>query len=282
MLLKEIPKPFDDKDFIYEIKFDGIRATIHVEPKKIKIFSRRGNDLTEIFPELKAICKLVKKKTIFDGEIVAFKDGLPSFSALQKRNLLKNKNHIQKMVDEIPVVFVTFDCLFEGSDLTNKPLLERKAILDKFEENDFFVKSTYISKNGKAFFQKAKARRLEGIVAKRKDSTYQPYTRSSDWLKIKNFQIETFYIGGYTDNKSKSSLLLGEYRNKEFCYVGKVALERRNELYDTIHKEKRCNSSPFIDFKEENCYYIRPKWTCQISYIERTESNHLRQPVLKK
>ncbi len=282
MLLKEIPKPFDDEDFIYEIKFDGIRATVHVEPKKIRVYSRRGTDLTETFPELKNICKLVKRKTVFDGEIVAFKDGNPDFSTLQKRNLLKNKNRIKKLRDDIPIVFVAFDLLYEGADLTTKPLLERKSLLEQFDDTDFFVKTKFIRKNGKSFFEKAKLKQLEGIVAKRKDSLYYPNTRSDEWIKIKNFKVETFYIGGFTDNTAKSSLFLGEFRDKKFYYVGKVAVERRNSLYEKVRNEKKLTETVFIDFKDEACTYIRPKLTCKISYIERTENGHLRQPVLKK
>ncbi len=282
MLLKETDNPFDDREFIYEIKFDGIRATLHVDPKDIKVFSRNGTNLTDTFPELKSICKLVKRKTILDGEIVAFKDGLPDFSTLQRRNLLKNKIHITRLTEEIPILFVAFDCLYDGRDLTKMPLFKRKEILDSIEENASLAKVSYIFTNGKKLFEKAKKKNLEGIVAKRRDSLYYPNTRSSDWIKIKNFTVENFIIGGYIDNKAKSSLILGEYRMDKLYFVGKVSIERRSELYQKIKREKKKKTSPFADRDDKNDVYIKPKIKCPISYIERTESNHLRQPVLKE
>ena len=96
MLLKEIDKPFKDDNYIFELKYDGIRALMYVSYKSFKLITRNGNDVASNFPEFKSIQKIVgKKKVIFDGEIVAFKNGKPSFSELQHRNHLKNINKIK-------------------------------------------------------------------------------------------------------------------------------------------------------------------------------------------
>ena len=120
MLLKEIDKPFDSKDYLFEIKFDGIRAIIFASPHNLIIKTRNNVDVTDIYPELQSIKNLVKHPTIFDGEIVAFKEGLPSFSKLQERSHLKNKNKIKKLSLEEPICYVCFDILYDNKDLIKK------------------------------------------------------------------------------------------------------------------------------------------------------------------
>ena len=282
MLLKQVEKPFDSKDHIFELKFDGIRAVIFASPKKVIVQSRNKVDISSLFPELQSIKKLVKNDTIFDGEIVAFKDGLPSFSKLQERNHLKNSYKITKESEENPIVFVCFDILYDKKDITNLTLLERKDILKKFKENEYFLKNKFIDTYGKDFFKEIKKKHLEGIIAKRKDSTYKINTRSDVWLKIKNLNIDNFFIGGYIKSNKTNiiSLLLGEIRNDSLYYVGKVSLHENNKLYPKILKQKEINNNPFINYKGKGIF-IKPNITCNILYLERTKNKHLRQPIYK-
>ena len=233
MLLKEIDKPFNSKDYLYEIKYDGIRVLIYVSPKTFKIISRNLNDITYLFPELNILKDIVTKKVIFDGEIISTIDGLPSFSKLQERLHLKSIFKINKLSIEDPVTFIAFDCLYENKALINKPLIERKKYLDKYEDSDLFVKSFYIENDGIKLFNKIKKMKLEGIVAKKKQSKYYINTRSDEWIKIKNFKTEEFYIGGYEIKKSNYviSILLGEYKDNKFYYVGNISLSKNNKLY---------------------------------------------------
>ena len=226
MLLKEIEKPFDSKDYIFELKFDGIRAVLFVSPNKVIVQTRNKQDISNLFPELQNIKELVKENTIFDGEIVAFQNGLPSFSKLQERSHLKNISKIKNQSIESPIVFVCFDILYKGSkDLTNLSLLERKDILDSYSENDYFIKTKWLNEQGTSYFKEIQKLNLEGIVAKKKDSPYIINTRSNNWLKIKNFKQETFFIGGYTDTNKNASLTLylGEKRRNKLYFVGKVS-----------------------------------------------------------
>ncbi|MDE5888963.1 MAG: DNA ligase, partial [Bacilli bacterium] len=229
MLLTEVDKPFDDEEYLYELKFDGIRATIHVSPSTFIIYNRNGYDITYLYPELKNIKKLVKDKCIFDGEIVAFDNTSPSFSKLQQRSHIKDKTKIASYSENEPVCFVVFDCIYKNQDITKKPLIERKKVLEKFKDNDYFIKTQYTLKEGTKLFKKVKKASLEGIVAKKINSEYELNTRTRNWLKIKNFKDEEFYIGGYIDTKAKTSLLLGEYRKNKFCYVGKVSITRTRD-----------------------------------------------------
>lgn len=283
MLLSEIEKPFDSKEYLFELKFDGIRATIHVGKDTFIIYSRNGKDITNLYPELKAIQKQVKEDMIFDGEIVIFDNKKSDFSKLQERNNLRNTLKIKRLSKEMPVCFIAFDCLYKNIDLTNKPLLERKKILNKIDDSDYFVKTKSVFNDGKLLFKKIKQLGLEGIVAKKIDSKYQINTRTKDWIKIKNYKIENFYIGGYYDNPKHSmiTLYLGEYRDNKFYYVGKVMMGKKRVLYKKIINENTEENTVFNDYKDSKVKYIKPKITCKIAYLEKTKNNHLRHPVFK-
>ncbi len=189
MLLGEENKPFDDDEYIYEIKYDGVRSLVFVNNGQVVVRNRYGVDITEMFPEIKLLNKYFKEDVIFDGEIIMFENGNVSFSKLQKRIHLKNKKTIDYLSKTNPVVFVCFDILYNGIDLINLGLDKRKEILVKYEDNDIFIKSKYVKKDGKKLFNIVKKMNMEGIVAKRKiNSKYQINTRSEDWLKIKNYQ----------------------------------------------------------------------------------------------
>lgn len=282
MLLGKAPKPFDSEEYIFEMKFDGIRAILFVDKNEVKIKSRNNRDLTSLFPELQSISKIVTQKVIFDGEIVAMQENKPSFNKLQNRLHLKSQEKIEHLSKIDPVVFVGFDILYESKDLINLTLLERKKLLNKYPDTKNFIKSMVIDKKGKELFRSIKRFDLEGIVAKKKDSKYEVSKRSDAWLKIKNFKKGKFYIGGYTLQKGKEgiSLLLGEYKNKLLYYVGKVSVSSKRSIFNEVMKEEKIKISPFNDFKEKGVIYIKPKLNVVVNYIEKTGSNHLREPFL--
>jgi len=214
MLLKEIAKPFDSSDYIFELKFDGFRAVVFATNKEIYVQSRNKQDLTNLFPELQNIKKLVPKgkRVIFDGEIASFVDGKPSIADLQTRIRIKDKNRILRESLENPVVFVCFDVLYENKDLTDLPLLERKKILEKYDDSGEFVKTQMVFHKGIKLFDTVCKMDLEGIVAKLKDGKYYINKRTDDFIKIKNIQRDEFLIGGYEKKKNGIlSLALGEY-----------------------------------------------------------------------
>jgi len=280
MLLKEVDKPFNSKDYIYEIKYDGIRALIYASDKEFKIITRNGNNVANIYPELKDIQKLVgKHKVIFDGEIVAFKNGKPSFSELQHRNNLKNKSKINSLLSEIPICFIAFDIIYLDKALTDLVLLERKNILNNFLDTDIFIK-TKMYDDGLKLFSHIKKIGLEGIVAKQKSSVYIPNKRVDTWLKIKNFKKEFFYVYGYEKLKDKYALYLGEFKNKKLHPVGKVSVMPDNSVLKLVKKQKKISSN-FINF-DEDIIYVEPVNKILVHYMERTENNTLRQPFIKR
>lgn len=284
MLLKEIEKPFNNKNYIYEIKFDGIRSLIYVSKKRFLIKSRNQKDITFLFPELKKIQTFIEKPTIFDGEIVSFYKKVPSFSKLQERLHLKEKNKIQLKSIQEPVVFIAFDILYNGKDLTNMPLLKRKEKLNEFLDTEEFVKSIYIEEKGMELFEKIKKMNLEGIVAKEKKSIYEKNTRTENWVKIKNIKSEDFYIGGYEEKKSEFVFvaLLGEKKCHSFYYVGKVSIPKKNKLFELLRKSGKRKTSPFKNQEEKNVFYVTPKYLCEVEFLEKESSGKLRHPVFKK
>ena len=276
MLLEEVNELFNDKNFLYEIKFDGIRALIYVSKNSFKILSRNGTNLTNKYPELKKIQKLVgNHEIIFDGEIIATEGALPSFSLLQKRNRVKRVS--SDIMNDIPVYFIVFDILYDNVDLTNLSLDKRKKILGQYPDNSVFIKSRIYS-DGLSLFKMVKKIGLEGIVAKKRKSIYLFGKRTSDWVKVKNIHVDNFIVHGYLEKTNTYSLLLGEYKNNKLKYVGKVSVNKSHEVMNTLKKMKKINNQ-FVNF-DEKATYIIPVKTVRIHYLERTKSDMLRHATL--
>lgn len=281
MLLKEIEQPFNSKDYIFELKFDGIRAIVFVSPKEFQIKSRNGKVLTDLFPELQEIQKLVHTNTIYDGEIIVMGTNGPSFSELQKRLHTKDPEKIKQLSTIYPVSFMAFDILYEKKDLTKIELMKRKKYLEKYPDTNYFIKTKGIEQNGKKFFQKIKELNLEGMVAKKKNGLYYLGERTNEFIKIKNIQEDEFYIGGYEEKKNKIlSVAIGKLIDNQLHFVGKVKVSTKNQLYRQII-DRKISKNPFCDF-DETINYVNPTLTCHVSYLEKTKNNHLRHPVLKE
>ena len=275
MLLSESNKIPTSKNYIYELKYDGIRALIYITSNNIKIYTRNKIDITHLFPELIKLKEVIKRNVILDGEIICTKDGKPNFSKLLNRIRLKNKDKILSQSTWNRSTYICFDILYNDKDITNLSLLERKKILNKYKDNNIFIKSK-IFYDGKKLFKTIKKFNLEGIVCKDINSIYIPNTRTNNCIKIKNYITESFYIGGYTiKNNNQISIYLGELINNKLNYVGKVFVSKKHKLYNKILNLKQ-STNKFINL-EENITYIKPTIKVKIRYIERTENNHLRE-----
>lgn len=273
MLLKTVDKPFNDNNYIYELKYDGIRAFMYLSSNTFRLITRNGNDVARIYSELKSVQNIVgKHKVIFDGEIVAFKNGNPNFSELQKRGHRKN------IKEEIPICFVVFDIIYLDKDLTNLELIRRKEILNTFQDTNYFIK-TKMYEDGVDLFKNVKRLGLEGIVAKQKLSKYIPNKRVDFWIKIKNFKKEYFYVYGFIKLKKKYALYLGEYKNKKFFSVGKVSVMPNNEVLKMVQKQKKVNN--IFSNINKDISFVEPINKILVQYMERTENNTLRQPFIK-
>lgn len=287
MLLNEVKEPFDDDDYIYELKLDGIRCVAYVEPKSVTLQNKRFKDLTEIYPELSDISKCVKKRVILDGELVVLTDGKPDFYALQRRSMMNNKFRIQLASKKNPVQFAAYDIIYyDGKDLTEKPLMQRKEKLSSVVKEGYNLSvSRWIEKNGIAFFELAKKENLEGIVAKKKDGLYHIGKRTSEWIKIKVMQDEDLLVLGYQpdeDGKVKD-LILGYYdESGELKCRGKVYLgvSKSDQKIIAEFSKKNTVKKPWFD-KYKNVVWLKPQLVGTAHFMHETESGGMRQPVWK-
>lgn len=287
MLLHEVKEPFDDKEYIYELKLDGIRCIAYIDTNSVVLQNKRFKDLTEIYPELSEVNKCVKKKVILDGELVVLTDGKPDFYALQKRSLMGDKFKRSLAARKKPVQFVAYDILYcDGNVLTDKPLMERKEVLSKeiAEKNNLSV-SRYIEKDGIAFFNLAKQEELEGIVAKKKDGKYHIGKRTHDWIKIKVMQDEDLIILGYQpdDEGNVKDLILGYYDEKDKLQCrGKVYLGISKEEKKVILEYAKRNkvTKPWFE-KYKEAIWIKPELIGTAHFMHETENGGMRQPVWK-
>jgi bifunctional non-homologous end joining protein LigD len=219
MLASSVKKPFNSPDWIFETKLDGYRAIAIIDSSGAAwIWSRNRLPLEQKFPTVRdAVEELNLRSTILDGEIVALdEEGIPRFQLLQKW---------QKR-PTAPVVYVLFDLLWDnGRDLTGKSVIQRRERLQELITPVAGIQvGGCLEKRGVELFQLAKENGLEGIIAKRKKSTYQPGRRSPDLLKIKARPQQEFVVGGFTEGKGSrkhfGALLLGAYRNGKLRYFG--------------------------------------------------------------
>ncbi|CDF10829.1 putative uncharacterized protein [Mycoplasma sp. CAG:776] len=277
MLLWEKSKIFQDSNYLYEIKFDGFRAFIYVSRKKFVILSRNGNDVTKKYPELSEMQKIVgEHEVIFDGEIITTLNGLPNFSLLQKRS--RSKKITDKIMEDIPVSFIAFDILYDNKDLTKNSLAKRKEYLNHYEDTLYFIKSK-VYFDGKALFKLIKKVGLEGVVAKFKKSQYFCGERTKEWVKIKNIKVDQFLVHGYQEKTNTFTLFLGEYRNQQFYFVGKVSVHKKHELIDQLKRLKKTENM-FINL-DEKAFYVFPKIEVRVHYLEKSKAGILRHAVLE-
>lgn len=274
--LAKLSETIPEKNYIYEIKYDGYRIVSYLSSNVI-LKTRNSQDYTKKFPSIVDSLKALKFSAILDGEIVVFdKDGKSDFGLLNE--CLKNKTD--------KFCYVVFDILaYNGKDIRDLPLLERKKILKKVLANcnKNIIFSSFVKEKGKKTFELAQNLGLEGIVAKEIYSTYNG-NRDDDWLKIKCYKRQEFIIGGYTKtdkNKNLSAIHVGYYKNKKLIYAGKVGTGFDNDIRKELNKkfEKITRkSTPFADFDDENAIWLTPKFVAEIQFAEFTKNNVLRQP----
>lgn len=286
-MLAKSAEPFSDKDWIFEVKWDGTRALCYVD-EHVQFLNRRNTDITYRYPELQDIREnIVCSSCILDGEIVVLKKGKPSFHDLQRREHTDSPFRIKLLSEQIPAVYIVFDILMvDGKDVTEKPLLERKDMLQVISESSLIMLSPYIEGKGKEYYTAVSAEGFEGVMAKRKDSLYYPGKRSDAWLKIKKVKTVDCVIGGFTEGEGArhayfGALLLGV--NQPLQFIGKVGSGFTDEDVRTIYtklKEKEINRNPFTEkIPFERVHFVNPVYVCEVKYLELTNEKKLRAPV---
>ena len=288
-------EPFDGDDWIFEPKLDGIRTLAFLEKGKVQLFSRNGNDLTKQYPSIvSSLSKQPLSDAVLDGEIVAFnEEGHPSFHTLQQRMHLTNEKDIAVAETQVPAVLFLFDLIHrEGKIYTAAPVLERKRLLKQsvLPDHRVCVVDSFEG-HGIAAYRACVANGFEGIIAKRRDSRYEPGNRSKNWIKIKDSRSEEFVVGGYTTgmgNRSSTfgALLLGVPEDGKLRFVGGVGSGFDDKgLAELLPKLKKIEteSNPFIQVAplKAKPKWVEPKLVAEVTYHQYTPEGHLRAPVFK-
>jgi bifunctional non-homologous end joining protein LigD len=297
MKAKLVEKPPAMGDWIYELKFDGIRLIGVKRDEKVSLLSRNQNELTERFPEIvEAIKALPAHECVIDGEVVALDDeGRSSFQLLQSREMEGRKS---------PVYFYAFDLLqLDGKSLLSLPLEARKEVLEKLcgDAGDPVRYSGAIGEDAEPLLKEVKRRGLEGIIGKQRNSVYEPGRRSGAWIKLKCVREQEFVIGGFTPpqgaRKHFGAILVGYYEKKKLAFAGKVGTGFTAKLLAMLHrkfeKETR-DDCPFVDLPSKQngqwvqditpsmmrkMHWVNPVFVCEIKFAEWTRDKKLRAPV---
>ncbi len=296
-------KPPAGGDWIYELKFDGIRLIAVKTGKKVSLLSRNKNELAGRFPEIvEAVKDLPARECVIDGEAVALdEEGRSSFQLLQAREMEGRKS---------PVYFYAFDLLqLDGKSLTALSLEARKNVLEKLcaDAGDPIRYSGAIGGEAKPLLEEVKRRGLEGIIGKQRNSIYEPGRRSGAWIKLKCVNEQEFVIGGYTPpqgaRKHLGAILVGYYENKKkkgdsrLIFAGKVGTGFTAKSLSMLHKKLRSqerDDCPFVDLPSKQngqwvlgitpsmmrkMHWVNPVLVCEIKFAEWTRDKKLRAPV---
>jgi DNA ligase D-like protein (predicted ligase) len=279
-------KPFSSKGWIFEPKIDGTRC-IASAMNGLVLQNRRLVNITFRYPELKEALSEVSG-CVFDGEIAIFSDGRPDFAALSEREHLIEKLRIEYLSRARPASFVVFDILFaQGKSVMNKPLIERKKILSQeLLESEHVTAIDYFLEKGEDYFHAALKVGIEGVMAKREDSIYQPGVRSPDWMKIKKQVKLDLVVGGYLKGKGSrkpyfGGLLLGAYRSGRLVFVGRVGSGFSDKELQMISRDfEPIEEPPFTNPPQmPGLVWLKPKSVVQVAAMEVTEKGCLRAPV---
>src|SRR5581483_11522707 len=295
-------KPFDRQGWIFEDKYDGIRALAYIKNGSFELLSRNQKSMAVRYPELKDLPKWVRaKEAILDGEIIVLnKRGTANFQDLQARFGVTNRDTIQRLAKTQKIVYYVFDLLYvDGYDLRDARLLLRKAELKKIlRPREVFQFAPHVLEKGTKLFRNAERKRLEGIMAKNGASRYEQ-RRSTEWLKIKTTMRQEAVIVGYTRPQGSreyfGALHLGLYDGKRLFSVGKVGTgfdqKRLKEIYDLM-QPLRTDRPPFdMPFTAKRnkweairgrnlseVQWLRPKLVCEVKFTERTGDGSFRHP----
>ncbi len=281
MLISEMTQPFNDPEWIYELKLDGIRCIAYLDDST-ELRNKRNDRLLPKVPELSSIHEYAKDRCILDGELVILRNGVPDFFELQRRTLTTNRLKLQLSYESYPASFVAYDILYlKDTSLLELPLLERKSLLsDTITETPSLAVSRYLPEKGIELFEVAKAQGLEGVVAKKSNSKYYLDKRTKDWIKFKYLADQDFVVCGYiVKEKGITSIILGQYEGNELIYKGHVTLGVK---YGDLKKLETTATPPFTSVPpgNENAIWLKPTIVCTVQYMPN-DKGMLRQPVLK-
>jgi bifunctional non-homologous end joining protein LigD len=294
----ETQLPPRQRDWSFEIKWDGVRAIAYVQPGRLRLESRNLNEITEGYPEIRGLLEeMGMREAVLDGEIVAFDDaGKPSFERLQRRMHLRSASAVRRLAASVPVVYAIFDLLYlDGRSLLELPYSERREQLQALDLGGraWRVPAAHPGA-GSRLLEATREQGLEGVVAKRCDSRYEPGRRSGAWLKVKNTLRQELVIGGWIPGEGRRShrigaLLMGYNRGSEFVYAGRVGTGFTERTLDELARRLeplRRERSPFaagvggIRFPRP-AVFVEPRLVAEVEFREWTGDGVMRAPSFK-
>ena len=281
--------PPSDAKWIYEVKWDGVRAICYIQDGHVRMVSRNGNVIDRQYPELSILPHHIKAQTaIVDGEIAALNErGVPSFELLQRRINVADASSVATLARHHPVVFYAFDLLYlDGRDLRGLPLTERKRLLKEvLKPNDVIRYSEHFT-DGAALLEAAKQQGVEGIVGKRASSFYES-RRSGDWVKYKIHSSDSFLLCGFTEGARDhfGALVLGVQDGGKLRWAGNVGTGFDRKTMKAIYEKlaplaiDKCPLEPDKNLPKKDVTWVRPELVCEVEFANRTEDGKLRAPV---
>jgi bifunctional non-homologous end joining protein LigD len=290
----------DDPEYIHEIKWDGIRGLVYLQNKELRIYTKKGNERTEFYPEVRKINEVIQADNIvLDGEMVVLDDkGFPSFHNALVRETVKSQRNLQYYLRNYPVRFMVFDVLqYNSRLLTDLPIHERKTILTELlspaVKDCDTISISEVYTDGNLLYQKMKQNNMEGIVSKKINSTYISGKKHDAWYKTKFTKKMLCIIGGiqWKDDKP-NSLIMGvrTAESENLIYMGKASLGLKEadlrlirEYKDQLLQDKcpfEASSISNIEITGSGLTWVNPVITCWVNFLELSNDGHFRHPKI--
>ena len=294
MALLAAALPANQDRYGFEFKWDGIRAIAFADGEHLRLQTRTRKDVTYRYPELGAIPRALSgHRALLDGEIVALDDrGRPSFEQLQQRMGLTAEADVRRVMDAVPVIYMLFDLVYlDDHLLTGHPYPSRRDQLEalKLQDRSWQTPPHQVGQ-GRAMMQASLENGLEGVIAKRLDSTYEAGRRSGAWLKIKNRLRQEFVIAGWVEGEGRrqglpGALLLGYYDGGRFMYAGKVGTgftePMLKKLAAVLDGLKRADTPFDVGRPSGRIHFVEPRLVAEVEFSEWTRAGDLRASSFK-
>jgi bifunctional non-homologous end joining protein LigD len=292
MLATSVDQAFTREGWMFELKYDGIRAMVSVAGDAVRITGRRGGDETSHYPEAAAIrAGIHAGQAVVDGELVVLDpDGRPSFERLQQRINVSRDIDVRRVAAEHPVTFIAFDLVaLDGRDLLSTELrIRKKTLRETIVDSPNILFAAHVERDGKALFEEARASGIEGIVGKRADSTYRPGLRTPDWVKIKSWRGQSCAIAGYTAGRGRrtnqlGALILAILDGDRLVHSGQVGTGFDEKTLRDLRERLQplvVPTSPItpVPRTSEPATWVRPELICEVRFTEWTSDGMLRHP----
>lgn len=290
-----LPSPGDDPNWAYEFKWDGVRALARIDGGRVELTARSGHDITITYPELRALGEeLGSTQALLDGEIVAIRDGRPSFAALQNRMHVSNVAQARRLAEQIPVTYLIFDVLhLNGRSTLGLPYTDRRSLLESLElDGPSWQITPSFPGDGELILQTAREQRLEGLVAKRLTSRYHPGRRSPDWIKITTDRTAEVVIGGWRPGNGRRAGLIGSLllgvpvpEGDGLRYVGQVGTGFTDEALRLMTERMKglaSTRSPFVTpiprERARGARWVEPELVGEVLFRDWTPDGRMRLP----